>query len=293
MDNQAKLFDLPPISKRDKEFKHLKYPIWTENKAKLIERYLFYFVLITKHGTYIDGFSGPQEPDKPGMWSAKLVLESKPRWFKNFYLFEKDPAQISKLKELKKAISNDPETKIKRNINIYQGDFNILIPDILAANPIKENEATFCLLDQRTFECHWNSLVTIAEYKKNGFKIELFYFLPAAWLDRAIAATTRNKEILINWWGKDDWQVLLEMKSCKRAKYFASRIKEELNYESVLPFPIYSRENGGRVMYYMIHATDHPVAPSLMYRAYHKALLPQEPPEQFAFEFDKWQNKNI
>jgi len=30
-------------------------PIWTKNKAKLIERYLLYFVYITKHGTYIDG----------------------------------------------------------------------------------------------------------------------------------------------------------------------------------------------------------------------------------------------
>ena len=117
MKDQSTLFDLPPESKRESAFKHLKYPIWTENKAKLIERYLYYFVLITKHGTYIDGFSGPQEPDKPGMWSAKLVLESKPRWFRNFYLFEKDPAQISKLKKLKTEIINDPETRLKRNIN--------------------------------------------------------------------------------------------------------------------------------------------------------------------------------
>lgn len=40
--------------------KPLINPIWTENKAKLIERYLYYFVLVTHHGTYIDGFAGPQ-----------------------------------------------------------------------------------------------------------------------------------------------------------------------------------------------------------------------------------------
>lgn len=291
MKDQLTLFDLPPESKREKEFKCLKNPIWTENKAKLIERYLYYFVLITKHGTYIDGFSGPQEPDKPGMWSAKLVLESKPRWFKNFYLFEKDPAQISKLKELKTEIINDPETRIKRNIKIYSGDFNQLISGVLAENQIKEKEATFCLLDQRTFECHWNSLISVARYKKSGFKIELFYFLTAAWLDRAIAAT-KNEEILENWWGNDDWRQLIGMKNCKRAKLVASRIKDELNYESVLPWPIYSRQDGGRVMYYMIHATDHPEAPGLMYRAYHKALLLQEAPEQFAIEFDEWKGKN-
>ncbi len=41
----------------------LERPLWTHNKAKLIERYLYYFVLVTKHGTYIDGFSGPQSPE--------------------------------------------------------------------------------------------------------------------------------------------------------------------------------------------------------------------------------------
>ena len=68
----------------------IKNPIWTKSKAKLIEKYLYYFVMITKHGTYIDGFAGPQKLDKPAMWSAKLVLESEPRWFRNFYLYDKD-----------------------------------------------------------------------------------------------------------------------------------------------------------------------------------------------------------
>ncbi|MCI0628905.1 MAG: hypothetical protein L0387_45880 [Acidobacteria bacterium] len=44
--------------------KPLRNPLWTQNKAKLIERYLYYFVMVTKHGTYIDGFAGPQDPEK-------------------------------------------------------------------------------------------------------------------------------------------------------------------------------------------------------------------------------------
>ena len=53
----------------------------------------------------------------------------------------------------------------------------------------------------------------------------------------------------------------------------------------VTPEAIYQREDGGNVMYYMIHATDHPAAPGLMYRAYHKAVSPREPEEQLALEF--------
>jgi len=37
-------------------------PIWTENKARLISRYLYGFVLVARHGTYIDGFAAPQRP---------------------------------------------------------------------------------------------------------------------------------------------------------------------------------------------------------------------------------------
>ena len=37
-------------------------------------------------------------------------------------------------------------------------------------------------------------------------------------------------------------------------------------------------------MYYMIHATDHPLAPGLMARAYKKAVFPKEPIEQLRLE---------
>jgi len=39
----------------------------------------------------------------------------------------------------------------------------------------------------------------------------------------------------------------------------------------VKAWPIFERENGGAIMYYMIHATDHPEAPKFMSRAYRRA----------------------
>jgi hypothetical protein len=53
-------------------------------QARLIQAYLQLFEYITHHGTYIDGFAAPQEYDHPEMWAAKLVLEMKPKWFRNF-----------------------------------------------------------------------------------------------------------------------------------------------------------------------------------------------------------------
>src|SRR5213595_1216111 len=107
------LFELPPdnLKVAEKKFKE-RNPIWTGCKSKLIERYLFYFVQITYNGTYFDAFAGPQEPDKPEMWSAKLVIESNPRWFKKFFLFEIKPSQVKLLEQMR--ASQPPRNKEKK-----------------------------------------------------------------------------------------------------------------------------------------------------------------------------------
>ncbi|MGH7869638.1 MAG: hypothetical protein ACREP9_18920, partial [Candidatus Dormibacteraceae bacterium] len=50
--DQQPLFELPAPIPPEPLVRQIRYPIWTENKAKLIQRYLLFFVYITKHGTY-------------------------------------------------------------------------------------------------------------------------------------------------------------------------------------------------------------------------------------------------
>jgi three-Cys-motif partner protein len=284
------LFELPEPIQPEPKIKPLRHPIWTENKAKLIERYLCYFVLITKHGTYIDGFAGPQEPNKPEMWAAKLVLESEPKRLRHFHFYDIDHDQTTRLKDLKRSQPSKQAKEPKRDIQVHGGDFNIWVHRLLNSRTMREKEACFCLLDQRTFECHWSTLEALATYKREGHKIELFYFLMNHWSARTFAAQ-KDTQVLKKWWGREDWDVLRQIKAHKRVELFVDRFKADLGYKSVKPWPIYKRENGGTVMYYMIHATDHPAAPGLMYRAYHKAILPKESQEQLAFEFEV-ANKN-
>jgi three-Cys-motif partner protein len=159
----------------------VRSPLWTEHKAHLISRYLYFFVLVTHHGTYFDGFSGPQELDRPEMWSAKLVLEMQPRWMRTFHLFEADPAQVERLRAMVAAQRphDSKKREPRRTIRIYPGDFNEQIGAALQKTPVKPREAAFALLDQRTFECRWSTVQTIARHKTSGTKIELFYFLAA------------------------------------------------------------------------------------------------------------------
>jgi three-Cys-motif partner protein len=244
--------------------------VWTEQKAKLIARYLQLFTFVTKHGTYIDGFAGPQQADVEGTWAAKLVLANEPRRMLHFYLCDNDNAQIEALNALKGQQPAPAKGESKREIEVIPGDFNDLVGHVLASKHL--DPATFCLLDQRTFECKWSTVEALARHRTTGYKIEIFYFLPIWWLTRAFIATTKNPHEIDAWWGATDWERLIDMKHHEKALAFKQRF-EQLGYSFVWPFPIMDRENGNRVMFYMILASDHPEAPKLMWRAYNKGVF--------------------
>jgi three-Cys-motif partner protein len=290
---QLTLFDLPPGNRPEAAIPPIKNPIWTEHKARLIERYLYYFVLITHHGAYIDGFAGPQEEDKPQMWAAKLVLESEPRWLQRFFLCDASESKSKLLQQLK-AEQKPPsreKKEPKRSIDVICGDFNSVYRHILDSAPITENQAAFCLLDQRTFECKWSTVSALAQHKAGGRKIELFYFLPVKWLQRALDAQ-QALDVIANWWGRDDWTALRGMSSNDIKEVVRRRFLEEFGYRYVLPWPIWEKEGGtGSVMYYMVHATDHDEAPNLMARAYRQATGTKEPPEQFLLQLEEWRGQ--
>jgi three-Cys-motif partner protein len=271
--NQLVLLELPEKTSEFPEirFEQLEHPVWTENKARLIEQYLYLFVLLTKHGTYIDGFAGPQRPRNLEMWSAKLVLERKPQRLRNIFLFDESRKKIRLLCNLRKSQS----TVQGRKIRIFWGDFNTRVRQLLRRNKISQNEAIFCLLDQWTFQCHWETLVELAKYKGEGKpKIELFYFLAVRWLRRAITAV-QDESILHQWWGRDDWPTLRALKPDQIKSAFVDRFKTELGYKSVTAWPIYKKLGSKLIVYFMIHATDHSEAPKLMARAYNDAVEPR------------------
>jgi three-Cys-motif partner protein len=278
---QTELFPGLPTQTPAPRLRRISHALWTENKAKLIQRYLYYFVMITHHGTYIDGFAGPQNPRRPGTWAARLVLHSKPKWLRHVFLFDLNREQI----RLLRALRIDKHSQApSREIRIYHGDFNSKVRVILKANRISQREATFCLLDQRTFECHWKTAKKLARYKRGSqHKIELFYFLAIRWLHRALAGTKDTGQ-LQRWWGRADWRELRGLSQDQVRDRVVARFTGELGYKSAVPWPIFEKRGSDIVMYYMIHASDHPEAPRLMDRAYNKVVKPKESYEQLSLE---------
>ena len=120
----------------------------------------------------------------------------------------------------------------------------------------------------------------LARYKeREKHKIELFYFLAYHWFRRAIAAI-RKDETIQAWWGRDDWRKLRTMQPTDVLNEIEHRLKKELRYRSLKPRPIFSRKHGGRIMYYMVHATDHTDAPAQMSRAYELAVQREQTAQQ-------------
>lgn len=281
--DELQLFDPGPESIMEARTKAVEKPVWSEHKADLIARYLRYFVFVTRHGTYIDAFAGPQTDRSSMAWTAELVVSSEPKWLRHFHLFDNDPAQVERLQRLR-------ELHADRDVTVYPpGDSNRQLPAVLPAGSIGEREASFCLLDQRTFECEWQLCRHVALLRPGQTKVEQFYFLANSWLPRALSAvsTAATEDKVQRWLGDEDWRYFAQLSPLERVQTFIEKFKGALSYRFVRAWPIYGRTGGrGVVMYYMIHATDHREAAKLMYRAYNKAVDPPEPSEQLELLLD-------
>jgi hypothetical protein len=71
--------ELPPESETTIGTKAL----WTDNSMMNWALYFQYFVYITRHGTYIEGFAGPQGECETESLAAKLVLANRPAWIRH------------------------------------------------------------------------------------------------------------------------------------------------------------------------------------------------------------------
>ena len=283
MATQTELFaDLRPVNRPQPRARkpppvNIEAPLWTIDKSRLIDEYLHHFLMVTKHGVYLDLFAGPQRATDTENWSVRRVLQRRTEGnpsIRHYAVCDIKRQQANRLRRLGK---DHP------SFCVYEGDANERVHEMLRDAPITSKTACFCLIDQRTFECHWTTVEAVAQYKREGYKIELFYFLAQKWLDRAWAST-RDATKLAAWWGNEDHKHFRMLPSVARAVELCNRFRDELGYAYAVPFSIHERGEGSRTMYYMIHASDHPAAAGLMARAY---LLARPKENGVALKF-KW-----
>lgn len=267
------LFDLEEFEgpKPEDDNSCLVTNLWTHQKALLIARYLHSFLSVTKNGIYIDAFAGPQNvATKDESWAAKQVLELRSNFLGRACLFEMDKEKMPFLEGLRSKYCQGFTRLWKRQVMVFEGDCNVTIPAYLKKYRIKPKQATFALLDQRTHECTWTLVQSLATHKKEGTKVELFYFVAQHWMNRSVKSSrTVDKLAEIEaWWGGDGWKEFIELTSWERATKMCDRFRNELGYKFAKAFPMKSNGNDGNIMFWLIHASDHPRAVPLMAAAY-------------------------
>ena len=230
----------------------------------MIDEYIHLFLVVTKHGVYLDLFAGPQRASDTTNWSVRRVLKRRTEGnpsIRHYAVCDIDPRKAQRLRDLGR---DHP------SFRVYEGDANRSVHTMLEEAPITPKTACFCLIDQRTFECDWATVEAVARHKVEGYKVEVFYFLAQGWIDRAWASTKKERK-LATWWGNEEYEGFRTLSSVERAQALCGRFRDELGYAYSKPFTIHQKGKGSRVMYYMIHASDHPDASHLMSRAYLKA----------------------
>lgn len=66
---------------------------------------------------------------------------------------------------------------------------------------------------------------------------------------------------MVKWWGRGDWRRLIGFRSIDIAEQVRARFRADLGYKHVAAYPICESKKTNRIMYYMIHASDHEEAP--------------------------------
>lgn len=243
-----------------------KPPDQSNAKSKLIASYISKFQLVTKGGLYIDGFAAPQSRDHEEAWTARRVLEVKPPRLRTFWLCDMEARGLLQLRRLKDQHHRNPSS---RRVFVMEGDFNQTVKGLLKNDRLRRKSAIFALLDQRNTECHWATVQALAA-RAGRTKIELLYFLGTSWLHRSLSASSRDQRLseIDRWWGGRGWTELKDLPQVLVVKRVADRFAAELGYQFVKAYPITLDEDGSKVAFHLIHASDHPDAPKLMDRSF-------------------------
>ena len=262
---------------------------WTKGKLQILERYLQAFCVASKAAgerVYLDLFAGQPEnverqTGEPIAGSAEIALRTGPPAFTRFRLFELGVNATKLEAELRRQFV-DPD------IEVYAGDCNERITDALTRLRELRWAPTFAFIDPNGPDCHWSTLVQLADHKRGQrTKVELWILLPVALftrnlpVDGATPVREEDAEKITLMYGTDEWRHIYD---ARRRGDFAPveareeyvnlmrwRLEQNLGYAWTHPFEVFNE--GGVPLYHMIFATDHEAGTRIMSHLYGQAAL--------------------
>ena len=262
---------------------------WTKGKLDILRRYLDAFTTTTKYKSpkeriYIDAFAGVPEnretlTDELLEGSATIALSIDDPPFTRLRFFE----IVKRAPELEAYLrSRFPN----RDLQVYGGDCNDLIPVALGNLQHLDWAPTFAFVDPNALEVEWRTLQALADFKKHSkYKVELFLLFAAPMFMRllpvSVSVRVREADIgkIDRFFGIDDWRYVYDARrrltiepSQARVEYLNLmrwRLEKVLGYRWTHPMEV--RNEQGSPIYYMIFATDNSAGDRIMRGVYAQA----------------------
>lgn len=254
---------------------------WTLDKLQLFDLYLKAYRRVAGSGTYIDAFAGSgnvRVDGKNARGSTRIALDAKA--FKQCRFYEANKRHTGQLKAMLEA---DYPEKVRKATAVRHGDANLKLVEDLENGLIDRDRPCLAFLDPDSTQLSWSTVEALARYKTfvpgprferpEKCKIEMWILfnthqalmrlvpkqLPPNFLDSS-GAKTLDRVM----GSREAWIDLLSTRFTYGALLarYEERLKE-LNYDLVRSFRILDSTTG-RPQYYMVHASDHPSAHSLM-----------------------------
>jgi len=246
---------------------------------------------------YLDAFAGEgrgrdRSSGEEFDGSARIALDAgEGAGFTRFRYFEMGP----KAAELEAQLRADYPGK---DIKVYEGDCNQMIPVALADLSDLKWAPTFAFLDPDGMELEWRTLEALAAHKrgyrsststKPEYKVEMWMLFPSSGLIRTLAldegkVRDEDFERATRLFGSEEWKPIYERRLANafsgeqaREEYvnlMRWRLERALRYKAAHAFEV---RNSRGPLYHMIFATDNEAGTKIMSSIYDKAAarLPQ------------------
>lgn len=299
------MFELPPRARpgpaelpkaRDVGTQTREFHAWTMRKLEVLTAYLKMYRRVAGGGTYIDAFAGSGQARIKGDLTAGSPLRAlRSGAFRDLVLFEKDPKIHADLCALVGSLEERDRLKVR--IWNPPADCNEAIIELLEAGGIDKDRPCFAFLDPNSTELEWATVERLARYKPyeapppgeqlRRCKVELWILVNthhalgrlmpsdrtshrvpphAHVLDSVMGGREAWWDLWLRSWGGPD---LL-------ASRYAERLQTELGYRWAHAQRVHDPDTN-RVQYYMVHASDHPNAHTLMRSAKKEKFV--DPPQ--------------
>lgn len=254
---------------------------WSRNKLEILQGYLPAFNKAAKsveERIYLDLMAGePENFDRDTQekfdGSARIAMATSPS-FTRFAFGEMPPRAARIHTDLEARHPGAP-------FRVYPGDCNVTIKHMLADLGDVRWAPMFAFLDQQAAELHWETMATIAAFRKGKTKAEQWILWSPAMIVKG--ATGSNGDAFAarvdRMYGSDRWRQILEARQAdaisacdfraEMVNLLRWQFETELGYRHTIRIPMTMKS--GTALYDMVFATDHEIGLKIMSYLYKKA----------------------